>query len=295
MSKTTLSIIIVNYNAAELLKNCIESIYNETHEITFDIWVVDNNSSDDSVAMVKENFPEVNLLQNADNVGFARANNMAIEEAKTDYVLLLNPDTIICNQAIDKVIGYMDQKTEVGITGCKVLNEDGSIQLACRRSIPTPKVAFFRLTGMSRLFPNSKLMAKYNLTYLDASEPHEVDAVSGAFLMIRGKVIDKIGGLDSDFFMYGEELDWCLRTKKAGWAVMYYPYAQIIHYKGECSKSNSRKATFEFYRSMRLFHKKHFADNHSSIINAIIYVGIFLKSLTSWRSFIFSGKVGSKR
>ncbi len=295
MSKKNLSIVIVNYNAQMLLKNCIESIYSETHGITFDIWVVDNNSSDDSVAMVKENFPEINLIPNADNVGFARANNMAIEKTKADYVLLLNPDTLICTQAIEKVLKYMDQKPETGISGCKVLNEDGSIQLACRRSIPTPKVAFFRLTGLSKLFPNSKLMAKYNLTYLDAGQPHEVDAVSGAFLMIRNKVIDEIGNLDDNFFMYGEELDWCLRAKKAGWAVMYYPYAQIIHYKGECSKTNSRKASFEFYRSMYLFHKKHFADKYNPVINSIIYVGIFLKALTSWRSLLFSGKVGSKR
>jgi len=295
MSKTTLAIIIVNYNAEKLLKNCIESIYNETHDITFDIWMVDNNSCDNSVAMIRENFPEINLLQNRDNIGFARANNMAILRAKTDYVLLLNPDTIICNKAIEKVVRYMDQKPEAGISGCKVLNEDRSIQLACRRSIPTPMVALFRLTGLSKLFPNSKLMAKYNLTYLDTDEPHEVDAVSGAFLMIRGKVIDNIGNLDDNFFMYGEELDWCLRAKKAGWAVMYYPYAEIIHYKGECSKSNSRKATFEFYRSMYLFHKKHFVDNCNPIINIINYAGIFLKTLTSWRSFLFSGKVGSKR
>lgn len=295
MSKITLSIVIVNYNAEKLLRNCIESIYNETHDITFDIWVVDNNSSDNSVAMLKKDFPEINLLQNANNVGFARANNMAIVKSKANYILLLNPDTIICNQAIEKVVSYMNQKPKTGIVGCKVLNEDGSIQLACRRSIPSPKVAFFRLTGLSKLFPNSKLMAKYNLTYMDADKPHEVDAVSGAFLMVRGKVIDEIGNLDDNFFMYGEELDWCLRTKKAGWMVMYYPYAEIIHYKGECSKSNSKKATFEFYRSMYLFHKKHFADNYNPIINILIYAGIFLKALTSWRSFLFSGKVGSKR
>ena len=295
MLNSILSVIIINYNGGRLLKDCIYSIYREATAIPFDIWVVDNDSQDNSIEIIKQHYPHVNIIENRTNIGFAKANNMVLSTSTTDYFLLLNPDTIICSQAIEKVVSYMDQRTEVGIAGCKVLNEDGSIQLACRRSIPTPKVAFFRLTGMSKLFPNSKLMAKYNLTYLDAGEPHEVGAVSGAFLMIRGKVIDKIGGLDSDFFMYGEELDWCLRTKKAGWAVMYYPYAQIIHYKGECSKSNSRKATFEFYRSMRLFHKKHFADNHSSIINAIIYVGIFLKSLTSWRSFIFSGKVGSKR
>ena len=138
-------------------------------------------------------------------------------------------------------------------------------------------------------------MAKYNLTYIDPDQPDEVDAVSGAFLMIRREVVDNIGMLDERFFMYGEELDWCLRTKKAGWTVMYYPDAEIIHYKGECSKSNSRKATFEFYRSMYLFHKKHFADNYNPIINIIIYAGVFLKAVSSWRSFLFSAKVGSKR
>ena len=168
------------------------------------------------------------------------------------------------------------------------------MQLACRRSIPTPGVAFFRMTGLSRLFPNSKITAQYNLTYLDPNEANEVDAVSGAFLMIRRKVIDNIGPLDERFFMYGEELDWCLRTKIAGWKVMYYPDAEIIHYKGECSRSNSKKAAFEFYRSMYLFHKKHFAKNYNPVINIIIYAGILLKALASWRSFLFTAKVGSK-
>ena len=138
-------------------------------------------------------------------------------------------------------------------------------------------------------------MAKYNLTYLDPDEISEVDAVSGAFLMIRKKVTDKIGNLDERFFMYGEELDWCLRTKKAGWKVMYYPDAEITHCKGHCSKTNSKKAAFEFYRSMYLFHKKHFADNHNPIVNGIIYTGICIKALSSWKSFLFAAKVGSAR
>jgi GT2 family glycosyltransferase len=137
-------------------------------------------------------------------------------------------------------------------------------------------------------------MARYNLTYLDPDEHQEVDAVSGAFLMIRKKVIDDIGLLDERFFMYGEELDWCLRAKKAGWPVMYYPNAEIIHYKGECSKFNHRKAAFEFYRSMYLFHKKHFAPNYNPIINIVIYTSIVLKAIMSWRGFLFSTKVGSK-
>jgi GT2 family glycosyltransferase len=293
--KPKLSIIIVNFNAEKFLVECLDSIYAQTKQISFDIWVVDNNSIDASVPMVQQNFPQVNLIENKENVGFARANNQAITQCVSDYILLLNPDTLILQNAIEKTVDFMDGNPTVGICGCKVLNKDGTLQLACRRSIPTPGVAFFRLTGLSRLFPKSKIMAKYNLTYLDPDDPHEIDAVSGAFLMIRREVIDSIGLLDERFFMYGEELDWCLRTKKAGWPVMYYPNAEIIHYKGECSKFNHRKAAFEFYRSMYLFHKKHFAGDCNPIINVIIYAGILLKALTSWRSFFFSTKVGSKR
>lgn len=294
-AKTMLSIIIVNYNAEKFLQRCLSSVYAETKKIPFDVWVVDNNSTDLSVSMVQQNFPQVNLIENKENVGFAKANNQAITNCAGDYILLLNPDTLILRNALEKVVNFMDENPTVGICGCKVLNEDGTLQLACRRSIPTPGVAFFRLTGLSRLFPNSKLMAEYNLTYLDSNKAHEVGAVSGAFLLTRRKVVDNIGKLDQRFFMYGEELDWCLRAKKAGWTVMYYPDVEITHYKGECSKNNSRKAAFEFYRSMYLFYKKHFAENYNPVINIIVYAGIFLKALTSWRSFLFSGKVGSKR
>ncbi len=293
--KPKLSIIIVNFNAEKFLVECLDSICAQTKQISFDIWVVDNNSIDASVPMVQQNFPQVNLIENKENIGFAKANNQAIARCTGDYILLLNPDTLVLQNAVEKMGDFMDANPTVGICGCKVLNEDRTLQLACRRSIPTLGVAFFRLTGLSKLFPKSKLTSKYNLTYIDPNGPHEVDAVSGAFLMIRRKVVDDIGFLDERFFMYGEELDWCLRTKKAGWTVMYYPDAEIIHYKGECSKSNSRKAAFEFYRSMYLFHKKHFAGNYNPLINVIIYAGILLKALTSWRSFLFSAKVGSKR
>jgi GT2 family glycosyltransferase len=245
--------------------------------------------------MVRQNFPGVNLIENKENVGFAKANNQAIAKCSGDYILLLNPDTLILQNAIEKMLDFMDGNPTVGVCGCKVLNEDRTLQLGCRRSIPTPGSAFFRLTGLSKLFPNSKIAAKYNLTYLDPDGPHQVDAVSGAFLMIRRKVVDVIGLLDERFFMYGEEMDWCLRVKKTGWTVMYYPSAEIIHYKGECSKFNHRKASFEFYRSMYLFHKKHFAENYNPFTNIIIYTGILLKALMSWRSFLFSAKVGSKR
>jgi GT2 family glycosyltransferase len=289
-----LSIVIVNYNAEGLLEDCLESVYKETKDISFDMWVVDNNSTDMSIPIIRQHFPQVNLIENKENVGFAKANNQAVAKCTSDYTLLLNPDTLILHNAIEKMVEFMDGDQTVGICGCKVLNEDGTLQLACRRSIPTPGVAFFRLTGLSKLFPNSKIAARYNLTYLNPDNTHEVDAVSGAFLMIRRKVIEDIGVLDERFFMYGEELDWCLRAKKKGWKVMYCPDAEIIHYKGECSKFNHRKAAFEFYRSMYLFHKKHFAENYNPFINAIIYAGIFLRALVSLRSFLYPLKVGSK-
>lgn len=290
-----LSIIIVNYNAGKFLKACIESVYRETKNTSFDVWVVDNASCDNSVSMIKSCFPKVRLIANEQNLGFAKASNQAVSQSKSDYVLLLNPDTLILRNAIDKMIALMGENPRVGIAGCRVLNADGTLQLACRRSLPTPQVAFFHFTGLSRLLPKSRIAAGYNLTYLDTNKAHEVDAVSGAFLMIRREVVDSIGKLDESFFMYGEELDWCLRAKKAGWIVMYYPDAEIVHYKGECSKSNSRKAAFEFYRSMYLFHKKHFAKNHNPVINILVYAGIFFKALTSWRMFLFPGKVGSRR
>jgi GT2 family glycosyltransferase len=291
----TLSIVLVNYNTEKLLRRCQETVYAGANGTPHDIWVVDNSSRDSSVAMLKSLFPMVKVIQNPSNVGFSRANNVVISQSRSDYILLLNPDTLIIGDAIERVVKFMKEHPEVGIAGCKVLNRDGTLQLACRRSIPTPEVAFYRVTGLSKLFPRSRVMAKYNMTYESPDRTHEVDAVSGAFLMIRRNVVDEIGPLDERFFMYGEELDWCLRAKRAGWSVMYYPEAQIVHYKGESTKYNSRKAAIEFHRAMYLFHRKHFARDYSPVTNFFIYAGIGIKTLCSWRSLLFSAKVGSRR
>jgi hypothetical protein len=284
----TLSIVIVNYNTEKLLKSCLESVYAGSNGTPLDIWVVDNNSRDNSVATIRSLFPRVKVIENQSNVGFSRANNMVVSQSRSDFILLLNPDTVIIGDAIERVVKFMRGHPQVGIAGCKVLNRDGTLQLACRRSIPTPKVAFYRLTGLSKLFPKSRTMAKYNMTYESPDQMHEVDAVSGAFLMIRRQVVEQIGLLDERFFMYGEELDWCLRAKRAGWAVVYYPEAEIVHYKGESTKYNSRRASYEFYRAMYLFHKKHFAPDHSPVTNSLIYAGIFVQALCSWRKLISS-------
>jgi len=285
-NRSSLGIIIISFNVRKLLKECLESVIRETRDTRYEIWVIDNHSRDDSVQMLKESFPQVHLIENTENLGFTRANNQAIAKCRCDLILLLNPDTIIQDGALDKMVRFMDEHADVGAAGCRVLNEDGTLQLACRRSIPTPAVAFYKLSGLSRLFPNSKVMARYNLTYLDPNTTHEVDAVSGAFLLIRKQVIDRIGMLDEDFWIFGEDIDWCIRTQKAGWKVMYYPDAHIIHYKGVGCGTNSRKTSYEFYRAMYLFHKKHFAKDCSFITNGLIYIGILFKAMLSWRRFL---------
>jgi GT2 family glycosyltransferase len=290
-NKSGLAVVIISFNVCRLLRECLESIYRETTRTRVEIWVIDNHSSDDSVQMLKEEFPDVHLIENNENLGFTRANNQAIVQCQSELVLLLNPDTVVRDGALDKMVQYMDEHPEVGVSGCRLLNEDGSLQLACRRSVPSPKVAFYRLSGLSRLFPNSKTMARYNLTYLDPSTTHEVDAVSGAFLLIRRQVIDQIGLLDEDFWIYGEDIDWCIRAKKVGWKVMYCPHADVLHYKGIGSSTNSRKTSYEFYRAMYLFHKKHFARECSPVVNAMIYTGIFFVGLSAWRRLVFPARV----
>jgi len=290
MKEPTISIIIVNYNTGQLLRSCLESIYagaNGTHPR---IWVVDNHSRDRSVAMLRSCFPTVRVIANQANVGFSKANNMAISRSRSKYILLLNPDTVVLGDAVGRIVRLMEDHPEVGVAGGRVLNADGTLQLACRRSIPTPGVAFSYLTGLSRLFPKSRTMGKYNLTFVNPESRHEVDAVSGAFLMIRRKTVEEIGLLDERFFMYGEDLDWCLRVKRAGWTVVYDPSAAIIHYKGQSAKYNSRRAALEFHRAMYLFHRKHFAARCSPLTNILIYAGILCRGLLSWRKLLASAE-----
>ena len=289
-----IDIIIVNYNSKDVLINCINSIINEETQLNYNLWIIDNASTDDSVEDLKEFFPKVNIIKNELNEGFSKANNKIIKMTSAHYILLLNPDTIVYNNSISGCLNYIKEHSEVGIVGCKVLNPDGTLQLACRRSIPTPVVALFRLIGLSKLFPNNKMFAKYNLTYLNDHEINEVDAVSGAFLMIKRDVVNKVGLLDEHFFMFGEELDWCMRVKNAGFKVIYYPKSFITHLKGESCKRNPKKARWEFYRAMLLFHKKHWAGKYIFVFNWIVYSGIFLLYFISKVNAFLVDKLNNK-
>ena len=275
-----LSIIIVNYNVKEFLLNSLSSIYKALGNINAEIIVVDNASDDGSMELVEEKYPSVIQIKNKKNVGFGSANNQALEIANGKYILLLNPDTIVREDTFEKMIRFFEENPDAGMAGCKVLNPDGSLQLACRRGFPGPWTSFTKVAGLSTLFPKSKIFAKYNLTYLNENETYEVDAVSGAFMMLRKETYDKIGGFDPKFFMYGEDLDLCYRTQNAGFKVYYVHETEIIHYKGESTKRSSIDETKIFYEAMHLFVKKHFSA--SIIVESILRFAIFIRTILAF-------------
>jgi len=275
--ETTLSIIIVNYNVKEYLSQCLSSIYKSKVSFSYEIIVVDNNSSDGSVEFIQQNFPDVILLPLKENKGFGFGNNKGFELARGKYLLLLNPDTVLQEDTLEKMYEFMETHKDVGIAGCKVLNPDGTLQLACRRGFPTLWVAFTKLFGLQSLFPKSKLFARYNLTFLDPDEITLVDAISGSFMFVRREVYEQLGGFDVSFFMYGEDIDFSYRAKQAGWEVAYVPTTSIIHYKGESTKRSFIDSTYHFFKSMEIFARKHLSSSFWFIF--LIRIGIFIREL----------------
>jgi O-antigen biosynthesis protein len=278
-----LSIIIVNYNVKEFLQNLLHSIEKASSKISKEIIVIDNASDDGSVEVIKDKFPSVNFIENTINVGFGRANNQGLAVAKGNYILFINPDCIVSEDTFDKMISFFESHPDCGLAGCKILNSDGTLQLACRRSFPGPWTSFTKVTGLSNMFPNSRIFARYNLTYLDENKTYEVDAVSGSFMMIRKDVYKKTNGFDEQFFMYGEDLDLCYRVQKNGYKVYYVHETQIIHYKGESTKRSNLDETRLFYDAMHLFVKKH--------LSSFPLVELILRSAIGFRKvFAFLGK-----
>ena len=280
----TLSIIIVSYNVREFLEQALVSMQKALRNLSHEIFVVDNASSDGSADWVAKQFPSVKLIRNEQNVGFARANNQAIAQSCGSFVCLINPDTIVQEDTFSRIIEFFAAHPDAGTVGCKILNPDGSLQLACRRSFPTPWVAFTKIVGLAALFPKSKLFGKYNLTFLDPEQTAEVEAISGSFMMTRREVIEKMGALDEAFFMYGEDLDWCYRIRKGGWKIYYLPKTQIIHFKGESSKRSPFEQRRLFYEAMRLFVQKHFGKGKALVPSWMLILAIHLRSLAAFFS-----------
>lgn len=279
------SIIIVNYNVRDFLRQALVSIQKTLKEIRSEIIVVDNASDDGSAEMVNRQFPRVKLILNASNLGFAKANNIALKQARGKFLLLINPDTIVQENTIRVMVEFLIDHPKVGLAGCKILNPDGSIELACRRSFPTPWIAFTKIFGLSKLFPKSKLFGKYNLTYLNIDETNPVEAISGSFMMLRKETLKQVGGLDESFFMYGEDLDWCYRIHQAGWQIYYVHSTQIIHYKGESTRRSSIDEIHTFYEAMQLFVDKHVRS--SSLFSIVLRMSIAFVSFIAFLNSIF--------
>jgi len=264
-----LSVIIVTYKEKELLRKCLQSVLNSKTNYKFEILVSDSNSSDGTVEMVKQEFPQVKLLDNQQNLGFSKGNNVAIKQSVGRLVLLLNADTEVRSDTLDVSIKYMDDHSEVGAMGCKVLLPNGELDKACRRKFPNPANAFLRLFGFRKF-------SDYNIdTPIDAEI--EVDSIMGAYFLIRKSVIDQIGLLDEEFFMYGEDLDWCWRIKEKGFKVMYYPKAEITHYKYGASKSIPFRTIKWAHDAMKIFYRKHYASKYFWIFNQFVYLGINIR------------------
>lgn len=270
-----LSIVIVNYNVRFYLEQCLLSVEKALTGVGGEVFVVDNNSTDDSVSYLRGKFPWVRYIENKENVGFSRANNQAIREARGEYVLLLNPDTFIGERTLRECIDFMDKTPKAGMCGVGMLRVDGSFAPESRRGVPTPFVAFCKMTGLGSLFPKSRVFGRYYMQYLNKQSINPIEIVSGAFMFIRKEALDKVGLLDETFFMYGEDIDLSYRVLKAGYQNYYIP-TQILHYKGESTKKESFKYVNAFYKAMVIFFKKHFA-HYSIIYSAFITLTVALK------------------
>jgi len=283
-----LSIVIVSWNTRELLRECLESLYRYTSDVTFEVFVVDNASSDGSADMVRELFPQVNLIRNEQNLGFSKANNQAIKVSKGKYIALLNPDTLLIEDVFSPLIKYADQHEKIGAIGPKILNRDGkTIQYVCARRLPNLYLEFFELSGLTRKFPKNRIFGSEYMTYWDHDSSRYVEGLSGACMVVNKKAIDDVGMMDENQFMYGDEIDWCKRILDAGWKIYYYSGISIIHYGEESSKQIKHDLINIAKNSRWYYYKKHYGKIYA--FTYCVLISLFSMSKYLW-SFLFRKK-----
>lgn len=274
-----LSVVIVSYNVSHYLLQCLDSLQRAMRGIDGEVIVVDNHSRDNSVALVHQAHPEVKVIENLHNLGFSKANNIALRQAKGEYALLLNPDTIVADNTIRDCIAFLDLHPDAGAAGVMMLNADGTVAPESRRGVPTPLTSFYKLSGLCRMFPRSPRFGRYYLGHLPWHTPQQIDIVSGAFCMLRRSVLDKVGLLDEDYFMYGEDIDLSYRILKQGATNWYLPYP-ILHYKGESTQKSSFRYVHVFYQAMLIFFRKHFS-HLGLLVTLPIKTAIWFKALVA--------------
>ncbi len=280
-----LSVVIVNYNVKYFLELCLSSVYRSVRKLAgeyypfcAEIWVVDNNSTDGSIDMVRAKFPEVRIIANTQNKGFSFANNQAINQTEAEYILLLNPDTVVGENSFASMLHFMDEHPEAGGLGIKMIDGKGNFLPESKRGLPTPEVAFYKVSGLSALFPKTKIFGRYHLGFLSKNKDHKIEVLSGAAMLLRKSALAVSGNLDEDFFMYGEDIDLSYRITKAGFKNYYYAGTSIIHYKGESTKKSSINYVFVFYKAMIIFARKHFAKKNANLFAFLINFAVYLRA-----------------
>lgn len=284
-----IGIVIVNYNVKYFLKQCLASVYDSERrladgtELELEVWVVDNDSVDGSVEMVRHDFPEAHVIANNENVGFAKANNMALAEMKKqDFILLLNPDTVVERDTFVKCVDFMQGHADCGGLCVKMVDGKGNYLPESKRGFPSPEASFYKISGLTRLFPHSRRIAAYYMGHLGEDDINEIEIMPGAFLMLRREVYDRIGGLDESYFMYGEDIDYSWRIRLAGWKNYYLPTARIIHYKGESTKKGSMNYVYTFYNAMSIFVRRYFSGRNARLFQMLLHVAIWLRATLAW-------------
>ncbi len=281
-----LGIVIVNWNTRDLLRVCLQTVYASAGDFRYRVVVVDNASSDGSAAMVAAEFPQAHLIASSENLGYPKGNNVGLRalgyhDAQVDddaprYALLLNPDTEVETRSLVDMVRFMDARPEVGAAGPKLVLPDGSLDKACRRGFPTPRVSLYHYLGLAKLFPRSKTFGRYNMTFIDEDVETEVDSVVGAYMQVRREAIAQVGLLDETFFMYGEDLDWAFRIKSRGWKIIYHPAVTVKHVKRAASRQ-SQRAQMEFWRAMLIFYRKHYRSTTPWWLHSLVMAGLLIK------------------
>ncbi len=269
-----LSVIVLAYKNKEKLRVTLEAVFKSVTNYSYEVIVVDNDSKDGTAEMVEQEFPNVKLIRNQNN-GFAKGNNVGLKEAVGRLVLFLNPDTAVEPDVLEECIKKIESDKQIGFLSCRLVKEDGSLDVAARRTFPNPVNSFARLTHLDKLFP--KTLGSYNMLNVPENQEQEVDSVVGAFMMIRREVIDKIGKWDEDFFMYGEDIEYCYRAKQAGYKNVYYPKVTTVHYKGQSSKKTPYFALYHFHKAMWIFYKKHYVKKYPFFMNWLVYLAIWTR------------------